>query len=78
MFAGPPRGARERGVVADDPVFTYLDAFDSDPAEVMDLKERHERSGVGNQELKDRLTSVRNSLLEPMPERRTAFERNMP
>ncbi len=44
----------------------------------MDLKERYERCGVGNQELKDRLTRVLNRLLEPMRERRAGFERNMP
>ena len=77
MFAGPPRGAREPGIVDDNPVFAYLDAFDSRAAEVLDLKERYERSGVGNQELKDRLTEVLNSLLEPMRERRAGFERNM-
>ena len=71
------RGARERGIVADNPVFACLDAFDSQPAEVLDLKERYERCSVGNQELKDRLTLVLNNLLAPMRERRAAFERNM-
>lgn len=78
MFAGPPRGAREPGSVADNPVFTYLDAFDPQTAEVLDLKDRYERRGVSNQELKDRLTGVLNSLLEPMRERRAGFERDMP
>ena len=39
----------------DNPVFAYLDAFDSDVARVTDLKRRYARTGVGNRELKDRL-----------------------
>jgi tryptophanyl-tRNA synthetase len=29
MYAGPPRGAREPGTVAENPVFSYLDAFEA-------------------------------------------------
>lgn len=53
MYAGPPRGAQEPGAVAENPIFPYLDAFDHDAAHVMDLKERYERTGVSNKELKD-------------------------
>jgi tryptophanyl-tRNA synthetase len=73
MYAGPPRGAREPGTVVENPVFSYLDAFDHDVAHVMDLKERYERTGVSNKELKDRLTTVLNELLEPMRERRARY-----
>jgi tryptophanyl-tRNA synthetase len=76
MSAGPPRGAKEPGVVAENPVFLYLDAFDPDVAHVMDLKDRYERTGVSNRELKDRLTTVLNDLLEPMRERRAKYEAN--
>jgi tryptophanyl-tRNA synthetase len=76
MYAGPPRGAREPGVVAENPVFSYLDAFDHDLAQVMDLKERYQRTGVSNKELKDRLTTVLNVLLEPMRERRARYGSN--
>ena len=77
MYAGPPRGAKEPGAVAENPVFSYLDAFDRDAAHVMDLKERYERKGVSNKELKDRLTSVLNELLDPMRERRAKYDANM-
>jgi tryptophanyl-tRNA synthetase len=77
MYAGPPRGAREPGTVAENPVFSYLDAFDHDAAQVMDLKERYERTGVSNKELKDRLTRVINALLEPMRERRARYHSNV-
>ena len=77
MYAGPPRGAREPGRVEANPVFAYLDAFDPDVAEMSDLKERYERHGVANAELKDRLTRVLNDLLEPMRQRRARYEGNM-
>ncbi len=77
MYGGPPRGANEPGKVSANPVFGYLDAFDRDAAEVRDLKERYERRGVSNKELKDRLTTVLNELLEPMRQRRAKYERNM-
>jgi tryptophanyl-tRNA synthetase len=78
MYAGPPRGANEPGDVRMNPVFAYLDAFDHDAARVQDLKERYKRAGVGNKELKDRLTAVLNERLEPMRERRARYESNMP
>ncbi len=78
MYAGPPRGANERGEVEQNPVFLYLDAFDRDTARVQDLKERYERTGVSNKELKDLLTTVLNELLEPMRERRAGYESNLP
>lgn len=76
MYAGPPRGANEPGNVAANPVFAYLDAFDHDAAQVRELKERYGRTGVGNEELKDRLAAVLNELLEPMRERRARYESN--
>src|SRR5437588_656658 len=54
MYGGPPRSAKEAGKVQENPVFLYLDAFDHDTAQVQNLKERYERTGVSNQELKDR------------------------
>lgn len=77
MYGGPPRGAKEPGRVSENPIFLYLDAFDRDAALVRNLKERYQRTGVSSKELKDRLSSVLNELLEPMRERRAKFESNM-
>jgi tryptophanyl-tRNA synthetase len=77
MYGGPPRGANEPGNVEENPVFVYLDAFDHDAAQVQDLKERYARTGVSSKELKDRLTTVLNELLEPMRERRAKYESNL-
>jgi tryptophanyl-tRNA synthetase len=78
MYAGPPRGADEPGRVEDNPIFLYLDAFDTDTNAVKDLKDRYERAGVGNKELKDRLTKALEDLLGPIRERRATYETNMP
>jgi tryptophanyl-tRNA synthetase len=77
MYGGPPRGAKEPGRVKDNPIFLYLDAFDHDAAQVQHLKERYESTGVSSKELKDRLTTVLNELLEPMRERRAKYESNL-
>lgn len=77
MYGGPPRGAKEPGQVAENPIFSYLDAFDRDAAHVQDLKQRYQRTGVSSKELRDRLTSVLNELLEPMRERRAKYESNL-
>ena len=77
MYAGPPRGATEPGIAAENPVFLYLDAFDPDLAEVANLREQYERSGLPNKVLKDRLTDVLNTLLTPFRERRARYEAKM-
>jgi tryptophanyl-tRNA synthetase len=77
MYGGPPRGAKEPGRVEENPIFLYLDAFDDDTAQVRDLKERYERTGVSSKELKDRLITALYELLEPMRERRANYESNM-
>jgi tryptophanyl-tRNA synthetase len=78
MYAGPPRELDEPGKVAENPIFLYLDAFDPDKAEVANLKETYERTGVGNKVLKDRLTDVLEALLGPIRGRRAYFEARMP
>lgn len=78
MYAGPPRGAMEPGLVAENPIFLYLDAFDRDTAEVANFKEQYERTGLPNKVLKDRLTDVLNDLLEPFRDRRSHYEAHMP
>ncbi len=78
MYAGPPRGATEPGKVEENPIFLYLDAFDPDTAEVAELKAAYESTGLPNKILKDRLTEVLNTKLEPFRERRAKYEANMP
>lgn len=77
MYAGPPRGATEPGKVEENPIFLYLDAFDPDTDEVAALKETYARAGLPNKVLKDRLTEVLNTKLDPFRERRARYEANM-
>ena len=78
MYAGPPRGHERTGDGGGQPDLPL-------PGRVRprrrrksrDLKERYERTGVSNKELKDRLTKDLNELLEPMRERRAKYEANM-
>ncbi|MGE0601308.1 MAG: tryptophan--tRNA ligase [Dehalococcoidia bacterium] len=78
MYAGPPRGATEPGKVDENPIFLYLDAFDPDTETVAQLKEDYAKTGLPNKVLKDRLTDVLQTKLEPIRERRTKYEQNMP
>lgn len=78
MYAGPPRGATEPGLVEENPIFLYLDAFDPDTDAVAQLKEDYTKTGLPNKVLKDRLTDVLQTKLEPIRERRAKYEQNMP
>ena len=62
------------GQVEGNVVFTYLDVFDENKAEVEELKLHYQRGGLGDMVLKKRLTDVLNSFLEPIRERRKLFE----
>jgi tryptophanyl-tRNA synthetase len=57
------------GTVEGNPVFIYHDAFNDDLAEVADLKERYQRGGVGDAEVKAKLTVALNRFLAPIRER---------
>jgi tryptophanyl-tRNA synthetase len=75
MYTDPKRiHATDPGTVEGNPVFSYHDAFNSDTAEVEDLKERYRGGRVGDVEVKQRLAKVLNDLLEPIRERRAQFE----
>ncbi|MCK9520052.1 MAG: tryptophan--tRNA ligase, partial [Dehalococcoidia bacterium] len=77
MYGGPPRGATEPGKVEENPIFLYFDAFYPDKDEVQDLKDRYEREGVSNKELKEKLTGALNDFLDPIRDRRARYAGNM-
>ncbi len=60
------------GTVEGNPVFVYHDAFNTDKAEVEDLKARYRAGKVGDVEVKDKLSRAMNAALEPLRERRAA------
>ncbi len=72
MYTDPARiHANDPGHVEGNPVFTYLDQFDPDEAEVADLKARYRAGKVGDVEVKMRLAAALNEYLCPLRERRT-------
>jgi tryptophanyl-tRNA synthetase len=73
---GTSRGREGTGHGSGESCFSVPGCIRSDAEHVRDLKERYEGTGVSNKELKDRLTTVLNELLEPMRERRAKFASN--
>ena len=75
MTAHPARTtAGVPGTVEGNPVFVYHGAFNDRPAEVAELKERYRAGKVGDAEVKEKLTAALNRFLDPIRERRAAFE----
>lgn len=64
------------GTVEGNMVFSYLDAFDTNPAEVEELKAQYRKGGLGDVVIKKRLTGVLNEFLEPIRTRRAELEKN--
>jgi tryptophanyl-tRNA synthetase len=71
MYTDPKRVRADiPGTVEGNPVFTYHDAFNSNVAEVEDLKSRYREGKVGDVEVKKKLAAALNAVLDPMRERR--------
>jgi tryptophanyl-tRNA synthetase len=75
MFTDPTRiHPTDPGHVEGNPVFMYHDAFNPDREEVADLEERYVKGKVGDVEVKQKLARALNAFLDPLRERRAAFE----
>lgn len=75
MYTDPNRiHAHTPGRVEGNPVFIYHDIFNSDKAEVEDLKVRYLQGAVGDVEVKDKLAKAINLFLSPIRERRAEIE----
>jgi len=64
------------GQVEGNMVFSYLDIFDPNSAEVEELKAHYRRGGLGDVAIKKRLIGVLDALLSPMRERRAVFAKD--
>ena len=74
MYTDPKRVRADiPGTVEGNPVFMYHDAFNTDTAEVEELKARYRAGTVGDVEVKTKLARAINAVLEPMRERRRAI-----
>jgi tryptophanyl-tRNA synthetase len=67
--------ASDPGTVEGNVVFTYLDAFDENEADVAELKTRYRRGGLGDMAIKRRLEAILQGLLAPIRERRAVYAR---
>lgn len=73
MYTDPKRVRADiPGTVEGNPVFLYHDAFNPNVAEVEDLKTRYRAGKVGDVEVKTKLATAINAMLDPMRERRAA------
>ena len=73
MYTDPKRVRADiPGTVEGNPVFIYHDAFNPDRTEVEDLKARYRAGKVGDVEVKTKLATAINALLQPIRERRAA------
>lgn len=75
MYTDPNRiHPTDPGKVEGNPVFIYHDIFNSDKAEVIDLKKRYKEGKVGDIEVKEKLFVALNIFLAPIREKRKEFE----
>ena len=73
MYTDPKRVRADiPGTVEGNPVFIYHDAFNPNRAEVDDLKARYREGKVGDVEVKTKLATAVNAMLEPIRARREA------
>ena len=74
MFTDPTRiHPTDPGHVEGNPVFTYLDVFHPDKAEIEDLKDRYRKGTVGDVEVKERLFKALTAFLDPIRVRRAEY-----
>lgn len=64
------------GTVEGNVVFTYLDMFDPNKAEVEELKAHYRRGGLGDTVIKKRLNGVLQDLLAPLRARREQYAKD--
>jgi len=64
------------GVVENNPVFTYLDAFGEDLEKIAELKEHYRRGGLADSIVKRYLFEVLEAFLSPIREKRIHFAKD--
>lgn len=71
MFTDPGHlRIEDPGQIEGNVVFTYLDAFDEEEAELADIKAHYQRGGLGDGKIKARLEDILQALIGPIRERR--------
>lgn len=71
MYTDPTRiHANDPGHVEGNPVFNYLEIFDTNKEEVKDLADLYQKGKIGDVDVKKRLAAILNTALEPLRARR--------
>lgn len=77
MYTDPDHiHVEDPGKVEGNTVFTYLDVFAKDKAEVEDLKAQYQKGGLGDVKIKRFLLKVLEDELKPIRERRAEFAKD--
>lgn len=77
MFTDPNHlRVEDPGQVEDNPVFNYLDVFDTDRTHFEEMKAHYTRGGLGDSIVKKRLVDVLQAELEPIRQRRNEFAKD--
>ena len=66
----------DKGKVEGNVVFIYLDIFDENKNEVLELKKQYENGGLGDVIIKKRLIEVLEKLIKPIREKREALAKD--
>ena len=75
MYTDPKRiRADIPGTVEGNPLFIYHDIFNTDHAEIEDLKSRYRAGRVGDVEVKEKLARALNTYLDPIRDRRESYQ----
>jgi tryptophanyl-tRNA synthetase len=64
------------GSIEGNSVFTYLDAFDPDKAELEKMKKHYQKGGLGDGVVKKRLELVLQEFLDPIRKKRAYYEQH--
>lgn len=77
MYTDPEHiRVEDPGKIEGNVVFSYLDIFDSNKAEVQEMKAHYQRGGLGDVKVKRRLADVLNALLDPIRTRRAEWAKD--
>lgn len=77
MYTDPTHIHKEDpGKVEGNVVFTYLDIFDPNKEEVAELKKQYKKGGLGDMDLKNRLSKLLNEIITPIRTRREELAKN--
>ena len=77
MYTDPDHlRVEDPGRIEGNTVFSYLDLFDSNTAEVEELKAHYQRGGLGDVKVKRRLIEVLNAFLDPIRAKRAEYAKD--